>query len=126
MKYREQTKNLFRGFDGTRCRGVDSASKNEYQELAVGKDDRCIRLPTLPPSCAECREDPGALTSWNPKSLSRLVAGYLYLYVLVLLCGCVHEAMSVLRKAMGVLRVFKNSELREVLGSKRQGIDYRW
>jgi hypothetical protein len=68
--------------DGTMCSGVDSASKNEYQELSGGEGSRCVRVTTLPPSCAECREDPGALTSWNPRSLPRLVAGYLYLYVL--------------------------------------------
>ena len=62
------------------CPGVDSASKNEYQDLPGGKDDRCLRVTILPPSCAECREDPGALTSWNPKSLPRLVAGNLYLF----------------------------------------------
>ena len=34
--------------------GVDSASnRNEYQEhFLVGKDGRCVRLTTLPPSCA--------------------------------------------------------------------------
>ena len=34
--------------------GVDSASKNEYQDIPGGKDGRCIRVATLPPSCAEC------------------------------------------------------------------------
>jgi hypothetical protein len=29
---------------------VDSASKNEYQETPGGKDDRCVRMTTLPPS----------------------------------------------------------------------------
>ena len=34
--------------------GVDSASnRNEYQEHFLGgKDGRCVRLTTLPPSCA--------------------------------------------------------------------------
>jgi len=34
--------------------GVDSASnRNEYQEYFLGgKDGRCVRLTTLPPSCA--------------------------------------------------------------------------
>jgi hypothetical protein len=44
------------------CPEVDSASNNEYQ----GDD-----LGNL--YSAECRDDPGALTSWNPKSHSRLV-----------------------------------------------------
>ena len=34
--------------------GVDSASKNEYQDIPVGKDGRCVKVTTLPPSCAEC------------------------------------------------------------------------
>jgi hypothetical protein len=32
------------------CPGVDSASKNEYQEIPGGKGDRCVRVTTLPPS----------------------------------------------------------------------------
>jgi hypothetical protein len=38
------------------CPGVDSASKNEYQDIPGGKDDRCVSVTTLPPSCAECLE----------------------------------------------------------------------
>ena len=36
------------------CPGVDSASKNEYQDIPGGKGGRCVRATTLPPSCAEC------------------------------------------------------------------------
>jgi hypothetical protein len=36
--------------DGTMCPGVDSASKNEYQDTPGGKDGRCVRRTTLPPS----------------------------------------------------------------------------
>ena len=36
--------------------GVDSASKNEYQDIPGGKDGRCVGVRTLPPSCAECHE----------------------------------------------------------------------
>ena len=36
------------------CPGVDSASKNEYQDIPGGKGSRCVRVTTLPPSCAEC------------------------------------------------------------------------
>ena len=36
------------------CSGVDSASKNEYQDVPGGKGGRCVRVTTLPPSCAEC------------------------------------------------------------------------
>ena len=42
--------------DSSMCPGVDSASKNEYQDIPGGKDGRCIRVTTLPPSCAECLE----------------------------------------------------------------------
>jgi hypothetical protein len=40
--------------DSSMCPGVDSASKNEYQDIPGGKDGRCVRVTTLPPSCAEC------------------------------------------------------------------------
>jgi len=38
--------------------GFDSdLNKNEYQEYFVaGKDGRCLRLKTLPQSCADCHE----------------------------------------------------------------------
>jgi len=42
--------------DSSMCPGVDSASKNEYQDNPGGKDGRCVRVTTLPPSCAECLE----------------------------------------------------------------------
>jgi len=38
------------------CPGVESASKNEYQDILEGKDGWCVRVTTLPPSCAECLE----------------------------------------------------------------------
>jgi hypothetical protein len=31
---------------GTMCPGVDSAFKNEYQDIAGGKDGRCVRATT--------------------------------------------------------------------------------
>jgi len=38
--------------------GFDSVSnRNEYQEYFLGdKGGRCVRLTTLPPSCADCLE----------------------------------------------------------------------
>jgi hypothetical protein len=42
--------------DSSMCPGVDSASKNEYLDIPGGKDGRCVRVTTLPPSCAECLE----------------------------------------------------------------------
>ena len=48
---------LFSGAsDSSMCPGVDSASKNEYQDIPGGKDGRCVRVMTLPPSCVECLE----------------------------------------------------------------------
>ena len=35
---------------GTMCSGVDSASKNEYQDTPGGKGGRCVRVTTLSPS----------------------------------------------------------------------------
>ena len=36
------------------CPWVDSASKNEYQDILGGKGGRCVRVTTVQPSCAEC------------------------------------------------------------------------
>ena len=36
------------------CSGVDSATKKEYQDITGGKGGRCVRVTTLPASCAEC------------------------------------------------------------------------
>jgi len=60
--------------------GVDSASnRNEYQEyFLVGKGGRCVRLTTLPPSCAAVTKS-GNLNSWNPLGHSRRVTGLIYL-----------------------------------------------
>ena len=60
--------------------GVDTASnRNEHQDYSLGaKSGRCIRLTTLPPSCAVVT-NLGALNSWNPLGLSRPVMGLLYL-----------------------------------------------
>jgi hypothetical protein len=63
--------------------GVDSASnRNEYQEYFLrGKGGWCVRLKTLPPSCADCLE------IWNPQGLSRPVMGMLFLIYLFLPLG---------------------------------------
>jgi len=49
---------------------ADSVSKrNEYQEyFRAGKGGRCVRLTTLPPSCADCLEIWKPQTSWNPRA----------------------------------------------------------
>jgi hypothetical protein len=39
--------------DSSMCPGVNSASKNEYQDIPGGKEGQCVRVTTLPLSCAE-------------------------------------------------------------------------
>jgi hypothetical protein len=53
-----------------------SLYRNGYQEFFLG-----VGLTTLAPSCADCLDVLGASISWNPKGLSRLVEGQLYLYL---------------------------------------------
>jgi hypothetical protein len=50
--------------------GVDRASnRNEYQEYFLGgKGGRCVRLTTLPPSCADC------IDIWEPQTPGTLRA----------------------------------------------------
>jgi len=47
-----------------------TGNRYEYQEYFLGvKGGRCVRLTTLPPSCADCleirdSEDPGTVRAW--------------------------------------------------------------
>jgi len=59
------------------CPEVDSASKNEYQDIPGGKDGRCVRVTTLPPSCAECLKF-WSLNLPEPQRPLRPVVGLLY------------------------------------------------
>jgi hypothetical protein len=71
---------IFSGASDSSMRpGVDSASKNEYQDIPGGKDGRCVRVTTLPPSCAECLEIP----TRTPKA-TRPVVGLLYLQSVII------------------------------------------
>ena len=54
--------------------GVDSASKNEYQDIPGGKGGRCVGVTTLPPSCVM---KSGSLNLLDP---SRPVMWILYLF----------------------------------------------
>ena len=70
------------------CPGVDSASKNEYQDTPEAKGGWCVRVTTLPPSCAEC------LVFWSlnrpgPSGPHRPVIGIALTFHLLpmLLCG---------------------------------------
>jgi len=63
--------------------GVDSASnRNEYQEYFLeGKEARCVRLTTLPTSCAVVM-NLRTLTSWNPLGHSRPVTDWFAFHLL--------------------------------------------
>jgi len=46
-------------------------NRNEYQGyLLEGKDGRCVKLITLPLSCADCLEILGSSNSWSPKGFT--------------------------------------------------------
>jgi hypothetical protein len=68
--------NFSEATDGTMYPGVDSASKNEYQDTLGGKDGRCVRVTILPPYRKSRK--PGSLNLPDPQEP---VAGRLYLYV---------------------------------------------
>jgi hypothetical protein len=75
------------------CPGVNSASKNEYQEFSWGEGGRCVELTTNHPSSAECREIRGLNLPGPPRALGGLLREYLYLiymYVLASKCCCDH------------------------------------
>jgi hypothetical protein len=50
------TGDFFRDIRQVHVSGVDSAFRNEYQDIPGGKGGRCVGLTTLPPSYAECIE----------------------------------------------------------------------
>jgi hypothetical protein len=60
-----------------------SLVKMSTRNIPGGKGGRCVRLTTSPPSCAECRENLGACTSWNPLGHTRPVMGRLYFFIYV-------------------------------------------
>jgi len=64
------------------CPGVDSASKNEYQDIPGGKDGRCVKVTTLPPSCAECLEILEPWPTRTPKATKPVVGLLFYLQIL--------------------------------------------
>jgi hypothetical protein len=50
------TGDFFRGIRKVHVPGVESAFRNEYQDIPWGKDGLCVGLTTLPPECAGCLE----------------------------------------------------------------------
>jgi hypothetical protein len=61
--------------DGTMCPVVDSDSKNEYQETPGGKDDRCVRMTTLPPSQSRKSRKSGSLNLPDPQTPAQVCNG---------------------------------------------------
>jgi len=57
-------------------------TERSTRNISLGgcKGSRCVGL-TLPLSGIDCTKLLGASTSYNPQDLSRLVMGYLYLYL---------------------------------------------
>ena len=56
------------------CPRVDSASKSEYQDIPGGKGGRCVRVTTLPSTCAE-RLEIWSLNRPEPSRTHRPVIG---------------------------------------------------
>jgi hypothetical protein len=57
------------------CSGVDSASKNEYQENLGGKDGRCVWVTILNLHCAESHEKSGSLNLPDPQGSVQACSG---------------------------------------------------
>ena len=70
--------------------GVDSAcNRNEYQEHFLGeKSGRCVRLTTLPPSCAVVMKS-GNLNFLEPSGQLGPVTGLIYFFFYILVKGFV-------------------------------------
>ena len=76
--------------------GVDSASnRNEYQEYFLwGKGGRCVRLTTLPSSCAVVTKSGNR--NWNRLGHSRpLTGGFTFTFTLIQLPPSVHSLREV-------------------------------
>jgi len=56
--------------------------KKSTRNIPEAKGGRCVRLTTSPTLCAECHENLGALTPWNPLGHTGPVTELLYLYIL--------------------------------------------
>jgi hypothetical protein len=60
--------------------------KMSIRNIPGGKGSRCVRLTTSPPSCAECHENLGAQTSWNPLGHTGSVTGLLHILLSYIIC----------------------------------------
>ena len=81
------------------CPGGDSASKNEYQDIPGGKGSRCVRVTTLPPSCAEC------LVIWSrnrpePSGPHRPVIGVALAFIIIISASSCTLAFGLLRDVL--------------------------
>ena len=67
--------------------------KMSSRNIPGGKSGRCMRVTTSIPLSAECHENLGGETSWNPLGHTEPVTGLLYLLPLIqmlqyTLCNC--------------------------------------
>jgi len=60
-------------------------TEKSTRDVFLGIGGRCLGLTTVPPSCAECLEVLGVITSRSPKGLSRSVQGLFLLYAQLIL-----------------------------------------
>ena len=95
-------------------------ARNEYQEYFVGGNGgRCVRLTTLPPSCAW---NLGASTSWNPQELSRPVIWWLHVSVeFTLLVACVFVEKNLRMSVCTSIRNVRDVVLSTTLVHDRSG-----
>jgi hypothetical protein len=93
--------------------------KMSTRNIPGGKDGRCVRLTTSPPSCADCHENLGAQTSRNPLGHTGPIMGLLYLYTYMfwqlILFSNDFQSMRHKHKELPVFIY-----LRSVLGNKSQ------
>jgi hypothetical protein len=72
------TGDFFRGIRQVHVPGVDSAFRNEYQDIPGGTDDRCVGLTNLITLMCRLSRNPGALTSRTPQDHLGLFRGYIF------------------------------------------------
>ena len=58
-----------------------------------GNGGRCVRLTTLPPTCADGLEILGSSTSWSPQGMSRPVVGLLFTFIFTPRKTCSNAAL---------------------------------
>jgi hypothetical protein len=75
------TGEFFRGIRQVHVLGVDSAFRNEYQDIPGGKDGRCVGADNLNTLMCRLSRNPGALTSRTRQGHVGLLRGYFTFYL---------------------------------------------